>query len=273
MESGRSPTATETPQRALLKADAGPDLRGKSGGLCQRCGMTPERYVCEDRGVAAEWWPDEVVHAGAEHLDPEYVAAFDRKSPTDWSATLEALDELGLGSTSTVVDIGAGTGAFALAVRPHVGRVVAVDPSPAMVQLLEARGIEAVRGGFLTYEHDGGQVDLVHSRNALHHLPDFWKALALERVAQILKLGGAFIDLVYTFSPSEATTVIERWLDGATADSARGWTRAELEQHVRAEFSTFSWLLEAILDRVGFEITTRCYSESLVYASYVCRRT
>jgi SAM-dependent methyltransferase len=224
--------------------------------------------------VTEKWWPDEIAHGGPEHLDPEYVEAFDRKSSTDWSATVESLAGLGIGPTSTVLDIGAGTGTFALAVRPYVGRVVAVDPSPAMVALMCERGIEAVQGGFLSYEHDGAPVDLVHSRNALHHLPDFWKAVALHRAAEMLKPDGAFIlvDIVYSFSPEEADTVIERWLGNAPADSLLGWTPAELAEHVRTENSTFSWLLEPILDRVGFEVTARSYSESRVHASYVCRR-
>jgi SAM-dependent methyltransferase len=225
--------------------------------------------------VAADWWLDEGAHAGSEHLDPEYVVAFDRKSPTDWSATVASLSELGVGSQSTVIDLGAGTGTFALAVSPHVGRVVAVDPSPAMVSVMRARGIEAVQGGFLTYEHDGDQADLVHSRNALHHLPDFWKAVALDRVARMLRHGGALVlvDLVYSFDPSDAETAIESWLQNAPTDPAQGWPAAELAQHVRAEHSTFSWLLEPILNRAGFEITDRSHSESRIYASYLCRRT
>jgi SAM-dependent methyltransferase len=220
-----------------------------------------------------DWWPDEVAHAGAEHLDPEYVAAFDRKSPTDWSETVEALSQLSVGLTSTVIDIGAGTGTFALAVQPHVRRVIAVDASPAMVALMRARGIEAIEGGFLTYEHEDRQVDLVHSRNALHHLSDFWKAVALDRVAQMLKRGGALIleDIVYSFAPSEATTAIEGWLEHAPADSARGWTADELADHVRSEHSTFAWLLELILDRVGFDVIDHWHSESRVYAAYTCR--
>jgi SAM-dependent methyltransferase len=223
--------------------------------------------------VGGDWWPEEIVHAGAEHLDPQYVAAFDRKSPTEWSDMVAALSQLGVGAASTVVDLGAGTGTFALALQPHVGRVVAVDASPAMVAFMRDRGIEAVEGGFLTYEHADGNVDLVHSRNALHHLPDFWKAVALDRVAQMLKPGGALLlqDIVYSFDPAEAASVIEQWLDHAPTDPARGWTADELAEHIRSEHSTFSWLLEQMLDRVGFDVTDRLYSGSRVYASYTCR--
>ena len=35
-------------------------------------------------------------------------------------------------------------------------------------------------------------------------------------------------------------------------DPERGYTAADLELHVRSEFSTWSWLLDALLDRTGF---------------------
>jgi hypothetical protein len=89
----------------------------------------------------------------------------------------------------------------------------------------------------------------------------------------MLKPGGALIlqDIAYSFAPSRAAVVIEQWLEHAPFDPARGWTAYELAEHVRSEHSTFSWLLEEILDRAGFDITDREYSESRVYASYTCR--
>jgi SAM-dependent methyltransferase len=223
--------------------------------------------------MGTNWWPEETNRAGSEHLDPDYVALFDQKSPTDWSETVEALSQLGVGATSSVVDFGAGTGTFALAVRPLVRRVIAVDASPAMVALMRARGVEAVEAGFLSYHHNGGLVDLVHSRNALHHLPDFWKAVALQRVAEILRPGGFLIleDIVYSFAVSDTDRTIEDWLEHATADPAVGWTAEELAEHVRTEHSTFSWLLEPILDQTGFDITDRWHSASRIYASYTCK--
>jgi len=66
------------------------------------------------------WRLDELAHAGQEHLDALYVAGYDRKSSTDWSEEVADLRALGIGSASTVVDLGAGTGAFAEAIAPHV---------------------------------------------------------------------------------------------------------------------------------------------------------
>src|SRR6266576_1592336 len=58
---------------------------------------------------------DELQHAGPEHLDSDYVAGYDRKAKVDPGEDLALLRTRGLGPTSTVVDIGAGTGTFALA--------------------------------------------------------------------------------------------------------------------------------------------------------------
>jgi SAM-dependent methyltransferase len=223
---------------------------------------------------ASEWRLDEVAHAGPEHLDSTYVAGYDQKSPTDWTEDVEKIRSLGVGAESTVVDLGAGTGTFAQAIAPHVRRVVAVDPSEAMVAALRALGLEAVRAGFLTYEHEGDVADVVFSRNALHHLPDFWKAIALRRIACLLPPGGVLMlqDIVYSFDPGDADSAIAAWLASAPTDPATGWTRAQLAEHLREEHSTFAWLLEPMLDRAGFEIRDRSLSANRIYAAYTCVR-
>jgi hypothetical protein len=79
------------------------------------------------------WMLDELAHAGPEHLDPGFVAGFDRKQGyPDFADDLAVLADHGIGSANTLVDLGAGTGRFALAAAPRVRRVIAVDVSPAM---------------------------------------------------------------------------------------------------------------------------------------------
>lgn len=221
-----------------------------------------------------DWRLDERGSAGTEHLDPAYVSFYDRKSPTDWSAEVAALLAEGVGSSSTVVDFGAGTGSFARAISPHVARVVGVDISEAMVGAMRADGIEAVEAGFLTYEHEGDPPDAVFTRNALHQLPDFWKVLALDRIARMVRPGGVLRlrDLIYSFDPAETDDAVQAWLRMAPDDPARGWTSLELANHVRSEHSTFSWLLESMLERVGFEIRDRWQSQDRMYAAYTCVR-
>jgi predicted TPR repeat methyltransferase len=77
------------------------------------------------------WHFDELAHAGPEHLDAAFVAVFDEKMPTDWSEEVAALLGQGIGRTSNVVDLGAGTGTFAQAIAPDVRSVVGVDLSEA----------------------------------------------------------------------------------------------------------------------------------------------
>ena len=225
------------------------------------------------------WTFDETAHAGPEHLDPAYVSAYDRKAGTDPGEDVGALRELGLNDTHTLIDVGAGTGAFALAVAPFCRRVIAVDVSRIMLDSLrekaarlDMRNIEPVQAGFLSYEHAGDPVDFAYSRNALHHLPDFWKALALERTAGIMQTGGILFlrDLVYAFEPGEAAAVFGSWLNGAAQSSDHGWTRAELETHIRDEYSTFSWLLEPMLERAGFAILAVSHDPRRVYSAYTC---
>ena len=226
------------------------------------------------------WWLDESAYAGAEHLDPAYVARYDRKAAFDPAADVAVLRSHGLDRDCTVVDLGAGTGTFTIAVAPLCHSVVAVDVSPAMTAMLRDRvaalGIANVRvadGGFLSYDHAGEPADFVYTRNALHHIPDFWKGVALDRVAAWLRPGGILRlrDLVFDFAPAEAGERIEAWTSGAVHDAAVGWTAPELAEHVRGEFSTYSWLLEMMLERTGFEIVERAFRRS-VYGTYTCRR-
>src|SRR6185369_2362363 len=129
-----------------------------------------------------------------------------------------------------------------------------------------------VQAGFLSHIHEGDPADFVYSRHALHHLPDFWKALSFTRVAAMLKPGGVFYlrDLVFSFEPSEAEQVIETWLSAASETAEQGWTRAELETHLREEYSTFSWLLEPMIERAGFKIQDVQHGASRVHSTYTC---
>jgi len=234
-----------------------------------------------DPGMARPWMIDELAHAGPEHLDAAFVAEYDRKQgEPDPVADLAVLIAHGLERNGTLVDLGAGTGRLALAAAPHARRVVAVDVSPAMLALLRDRAAEAgqsnvecVQAGFLTYQHTGPPADAVFTRNALHHLPDFWKAVALVRTARLLRAGGVLRlhDLIFDFQPAETETVIDRWLDGASEDPTRGYTREDLTAHIRTEFSTFRWLFEPMLAAAGFEILTSDFRGG-VYGAYTCIR-
>jgi SAM-dependent methyltransferase len=224
------------------------------------------------------WFPDETAYAGRENFDEAHVARYDGKEDADADAEVRLLQDAGMTRSSRVVEFGPGTGQFTVCVARSCAHVTAVDVSPVMLERLEARvrgqeNVDVVRAGFLSYVHEGPPADVVYSRLALHHLPDFWKAIALTRLRQILRPGGLLRlwDVVYDFDPSDAVDRIEAWCASGTDAVDTGWTRAELEEHVRDEHSTFTWLLEPILARAGFATLDAEHSADGIWAKYLLK--
>ena len=96
-------------------------------------------------------------------------------------------------------------------------------------------------------------------------------------MAGILRPGGILRlwDVVYSFEPAEAPRRLEEWMATflPSVDRTDRWIRADLEEHVRDENSTFTWLLEPMLERAGFTIESAEYSYDRVFARYICVRT
>ena len=228
------------------------------------------------------WLLDEVAFAGRENLDADHVARYDGKEDAGATEEVALLRRLGLTGSSVVIDLGAGTGQFALAVASSCARVIAVDVSAVMLDLLRVkvarmglRNVEVMQAGFLTYAHTGEPADFAYSRYALHHLPDAWKAVALVRLRRVLRPGGLLRlwDIVYDFAPAETEERLEAWCATGGDGGAGEWSRTDLEEHVRDEHSTFSWLLEPMIRRAGFVIEEALHSTDGISARYILRAT
>lgn len=216
---------------------------------------------------------------GHRWLNSAEVEAYDASLKPDLTDERDLLLSLGLRPEHTLIDFRAGTGIRALEAAAICRRVIAVDPSAAMLdyvrQKADRRGlpnIEYVQRGFLTYDHKGDLADIAVTRHAVHHLPDFWKVEALRHVHAVLAPGGVFFlqELVYSFEPDEAETAINKWIGNVPAQDQGTFSRALFEEHVREKYSTYSWIFEAMLRRAGFEIREASYSDTQTHARYLC---
>jgi ubiquinone/menaquinone biosynthesis C-methylase UbiE len=186
---------------------------------------------------------------------------------------------LGLDPSATVLDMGCGTGAFALHAARCYRMVYAIDVAQAMLgrarrqaQRAGLTNIEFHRGGFLTYQHEGPPVDAVVSVAALHHLPDFWKLVGLHRLASILKPNGRLylFDVVFSFEVCRCAPALERFIEKMSVPRVPDSRRAA-EAHVREEHSTCGWIMEGLLERAGFRIDTADYRDEFL-AEYLCTK-
>ncbi|GAB4238010.1 MAG: class I SAM-dependent methyltransferase [Elainellaceae cyanobacterium] len=225
------------------------------------------------------WHYNEFQQIGTDFEDSYYVEIYDcQQSSSSPEAEQQLVQRLGIAKGDRVIDLGCGTGTFAIQAALAGAQVKAVDISPVMLNyarqkaaIANAETIEFCHSGFLTYEPDSDLADHVVTKSALHHLPDFWKMIAILRMAACLKPRGVLYirDTVFSFNPTEYRTHINQWIENAAKPAAQGWTASDFETHVREEYTTFGWVLEGMLVRAGFEIEVAHYLTP-THAEYVC---
>jgi ubiquinone/menaquinone biosynthesis C-methylase UbiE len=229
-----------------------------------------------------DWFYDEMRHVGVDYSDAKEAGQYDERHSRFRNVEEEnraILDAIQLEPGQTLIDLGTGTGAFALQAAPRCEKVFAVDISPAMLARASQKAkesslgnIEFLQGGFLTYEHAAEPVDAAVSKLALHHLPDFWKLIALQRIRAMLRPGGRLylMDVVYGFDSNKCIERIDEMLKQFAAD-AGAEAAASLRGHVQNEYSTLDWIMEGLLARAGFRIDRADYRRGYL-AHYLCTR-
>ena len=177
-----------------------------------------------------------------------------------WNALRGVLDTRGGGPDEAghVVDIGGGTGGFAVRVAELGHQVTVIDPSPDALAILARRAEESgvadrvtARQGDLASLHDlvpAGSADVVLCHGVLEIVDD--PAAALRTIAAVLRPGGVLSLLVNQRHAAVITRAMaghfsqaKAILDGDAADSA-GTTRRFTAEEVTA-----------MLDESGFDTT------------------
>src|SRR6185437_13776332 len=172
-----------------------------------------------------------------------------------------------------LVDLGAGTGQVARALRPFFARAVAVDPEPDMVEYgrirsdLESDGIEWLLARAEQADFQSESVDVVEAGNAFHRfdrpavVANATRWLVPDGAILLLWSDGAWPGAGQEIWQRELSPVINEWLDrsGAGTRIPMGWEREEYpdevllrdagfgRQVVRDVTVTHVWTVEMIL--------------------------
>ncbi|MBI1320976.1 MAG: methyltransferase domain-containing protein [Candidatus Hydrogenedens sp.] len=229
--------------------------------------------------IPEAWRYDELHPPGIDYNSSAEAAIYDRRHGQFRDLTAEAnlaLDALGVAPGGSLVDLGAGTGTFAIQAARRGLRVHAVDVSEAMLEVAKQKASEAGvavsfhHAGFLTYEHEGAPADFITTTFAFHHLPDFWKGIALKRLHAVLRTGGRLYLRDVILEEADALDNIARFNERQAAFGGEP-LRMDAEGHFRNEYSTYDWVMEGLFERAGFQILSRRF-EGGVLGTYVCER-
>jgi putative AdoMet-dependent methyltransferase len=227
-----------------------------------------------------KWYYDESAHSGINYSSQEVVDEYDnqhKKFRNYQNEAMKIIQAVNINKEDTVIDFGCGSGELAINIAEHCKTIFAVDISSKMIELCKNKisknninNIFPVKGGMLSYEHSSEAVDVVISNVVLHHLPDFWKLIALKRINELLKPGGRFFffDVVFSFPVEQHQEYISNWLKIMEEKAGKHMMEESLI-HVKEEYSTWDWILETMLEKSGFQIMHKVEEISNTKA-YIC---
>lgn len=212
-----------------------------------------------------KWYYNEASHSGINYSSREIVDDYDNQHTRfrNYKTEAEKISQaLGIKENDVILDMGCGSGEISIELSEKCKKIYAVDISPQMIDLCKNKisknginNITPICAGLLTYQHNAELVDAVISNVVMHHLPDFWKMIALKNIYNILKSDGRFFlfDIVFTFPVEKHEEFISNWLS-IMKEKAGEKMMEESVIHVRDEFSTYDWILEKMIELTGFKI-------------------
>ena len=225
--------------------------------------------------LARDWFYSERGRIGLDALVAARSAIYDHDD--SGGRARATLTRLGVQPGWRIADIGCGTGTLACEAAKMGATVDAVDIAPAMLALAEIQArdsrvsLKTQSAGLLSFNFALDTFDLIVSEFTLHHLPDFWKAVALARMFRAIKPGGRLFlrDIVFVGVPDGAERDIGQWADFNIKN--HDFPREDVATHMRDEHSTFGWVIERMLTDVGFTLVSADYHAPL-HGTYLCRK-
>lgn len=227
-----------------------------------------------------EWRYNEFIQVGKDYNSREEVAVYEETHSRFRDLIQESnelLDSLAVKAGESLIDFGCGTGVFAIQAASRGIEVYAVDISKNMLAYAEKKAEEAdipsinfVHSGFLNYDHPPASVDYITTSYSFHHLPDFWKAIALKRLNNLLKDTGVLYIQDVILSEDDCINNINSFIE-SQQELGGDFLKIDAIEHFRDEFSTYDWVLEGMLERTGFQIESKDPLSGLI-CRYKCKK-
>jgi len=225
--------------------------------------------------LARDWFYSERGRIGLDALVAARSAIYDHDD--SGGRARATLTKLGVQPGWRIADIGCGTGTLACEAAKMGAVVDAIDIAPAMLALAEIQAhdskvaIKTQSAGLLSFAFEPETLDLIVSEFTLHHLPDFWKAVALSRMFRAVKPGGRLFlrDIVFVSAPDGTERGVEQWAEFNIKN--HDFARDSVVTHMRDEYSTFGWVMERMLTEVGFNLVSADYHAPL-HGTYLLQK-
>ena len=229
-----------------------------------------------------EWHYNEYKQVGINFENEEEVRIYDEKFKKQRNVNQELQfikDVLGISNEHIILEIGTGTGEFAIGLSKFCKKVIAADVSKTMLSYTEKKinalgikNIELLHGGFLYEGYAANSFNSVISSLALHHLPDFWKLVAMKNIYNILKPGGKFLltDCILSFDMNSYDENISGFIE-TERQSAGEKIAEEIIVNIRDEYPTYDWVIKDMLIKEGFNILTVLKHTDLI-STVICEK-
>ncbi|MCE7053157.1 methyltransferase domain-containing protein [Algoriphagus sp. AGSA1] len=224
------------------------------------------------------WKYNEFKQVGKDYSSEEEVNVYE-SSHADFrdikQESVELIEKLKLKANDVLADFGSGTGIFAMEAAKVCKKVFAVDISNKMLAYSKNKAIqnsitniEFCNSGFLNFKIDDESLNFATSTFSFHHLPDYWKGIALERLNKMLAYGGCLYIKDVVIEKKNSTRNIQGFIDRQEFLGG-DFLKEDAEVHFREEFSTYDWILDGLLERSGFKILGKELYDGVI-AEYLC---
>ena len=228
--------------------------------------------------ISKNWFLNEFKQIGKNYAEKSEVDVYESSHSQFrdiYQESIDLLKTLNPSKRDKLIDFGCGTGIFAIESAKLCNKVYAVDISEEMLNYAKKKAsqvdiynIEFCHSGFLNFEIENNSVAYITTTFSFHHLPDYWKGIALNRMYNMLKPEGVLYIKDVVISEQNSLTNIQSFINNQEMLGGN-FLKEDVEMHFKEEFSTYNWIMEELLNRSGFEIKSEKTEVGLI-AEYLC---